>query len=90
MDESHASGADSAVLSSVLWLSLNTETVMNVLQLYPSLPAVKMLLCFPVEIQKRIAFFGQHVHEYVRVYPEGPRDNGEYSLMCRTCGHERS
>ena len=76
MDESHASGADSAVLSSVLCLSLNTETVMNVLQLYPSLPAVKMLLCFPVETQKRIAFFGQHVHEYVRVYPEVPIGTG--------------
>ena len=28
-------------------------------------------------------------HEYVREYPEGPRDNGEYTERCRLCGNVR-
>ena len=28
-------------------------------------------------------------HAYVREYPSGPRDNGEYTERCRLCGNGR-
>ena len=28
-------------------------------------------------------------HDYVREYPSGLRDNGEYTEVCRHCGHTR-
>ena len=28
-------------------------------------------------------------HDYVREFPSGPRDNGEYRDICRLCGAER-
>ena len=28
-------------------------------------------------------------HDWVREFPSGPRDNGEYRDVCRLCGAER-
>ena len=34
-------------------------------------------------------FLRRCCHEYVKEYPEGPRDNGEYTERCRLCGNVR-
>ena len=39
----------------------------------------------PCAIDNIIALAGCN-HEYIRMIPDGPRDNGEYEVVCRWCG----
>ena len=29
----------------------------------------------------------EHEHDYKKVFPNGPRDNNEFDLVCNICGH---
>ena len=33
--------------------------------------------------------YARCTHDWVREFPSGPRDNGEYRDVCRLCGAER-
>ena len=51
------------------------------------LPAVRIWKTLPVDPLRLIAAFAKHVHDFRQVFPVGPRDNGEYTLVCRHCGY---
>ena len=51
------------------------------------LPAVRIWKTLPADPLRLIAAFAEHVHDYHKVFPDGPRDNGEYNLVCRHCGY---
>ena len=51
-----------------------------------SLPPLRNLVLLPRDAFVLVAQFARHAHEYRKVYPSGLRDNGEYSMVCCTCG----
>ena len=59
---------------------------------YPlNVPALKSLYrALPREVLRRIGIFAEHTHVFCHVIPTGPRDNNEYTLICRTCGYRLS
>ena len=51
------------------------------------LPALRTWRTLPAEPLRLITEFAKHVHDYHIVYPDGLRDNNEYSQVCRRCGY---
>ena len=51
------------------------------------LPALRTWRTLPAEPLRLIADFVKHVHDYHIVYPDGLRDNNEYTHVCRLCGY---
>ena len=41
----------------------------------------------PYEVVTRIVGYLCLSHTYECVFPDGPRDNGDYVYVCRNCGH---
>ena len=40
-------------------------------------------MCRAAQKEERV----EHEHDYKRVFPNGPRDNNEFDLVCNVCGH---
>ena len=43
------------------------------------------LVCLGGEKKRKVD--GPHEHDYQKVFPSGFRDNNEFDLICRICGH---
>ena len=50
------------------------------------LPPLQLWKNLSHDILHLIEKFAKHTHDYREVFPDGPRDNGEYMLVCRRCG----
>ena len=51
------------------------------------LPPLKIWKNFSHDTLRLIETFAKHTHDYCKVFPDGPRDNGEYIMVSRRCGH---
>ena len=51
------------------------------------LPALRTWRTLPAEPLRLITEFAKHVHDYQKVFSDGPRDNNEYTHVCRQCGY---
>ena len=50
--------------------------------------AMPLFRGLPKDALQFIVEFVKHIHDYDRVWPAGPRDNGDCTFVCRTCGHQ--
>ena len=51
------------------------------------LPALKIWNALPVEPLRLIEWFALHEHKFQIMFPDGFRDNNEYTCVCRVCGY---